>query len=116
MEPLKQVAADLPKERGLSFRLDAFGDHAELQFVTHGHHAAAQGPSTRGDGRFLHETPVDLYLVERELAALRETTSRTLAPTPEAAPSIFTILTEVRELKATCLRLEGLITKTVVKG
>ncbi|OPZ55423.1 MAG: hypothetical protein BWY91_01044 [bacterium ADurb.BinA028] len=49
-------------------------------------------------------------------AAHGETTSRTLAATPEAAPSIFTILTEVRELKATCLRLERLITQTVVKG
>ena len=55
-------------------------------------------------------------LVERELAALRETTSRTLAPAPEAAPSIFTILNEVREVKAMCQRLEGLITQQAVKG
>lgn len=55
-------------------------------------------------------------LVERELAVLRETTSRTLAPTPEAAPSIFTILNEVREVKAMCQRLEGLITQQAVKG
>ena len=55
-------------------------------------------------------------VVERELAALRETTSRTLAPAPEAAPSILAILNEVREVKAMCQRLEGLITQQAVKG
>ena len=55
-------------------------------------------------------------VVERELSVLRETTSRTLAATPKAAPSIFTILNEVREVKAMCQRLEGLITQQAVKG
>ena len=55
-------------------------------------------------------------VVERELAALRETTSRTLAPAPEAAPNILSILTEVREVRAMCQRLESLITQQAVKG
>ena len=54
--------------------------------------------------------------VERELAALRETTSRTLAPAPEAAPNILSILNEVREVRAMCQRLESLITQQAVKG
>ena len=55
-------------------------------------------------------------VVERELAALRETTSRTLAPAPEAAPTILSILNEVQEVKAMCQRLENLITQQAVKG
>lgn len=55
-------------------------------------------------------------VVERELAALRETTSRTLAPAPEAAPNILSILNEVREVRAMCQRLESLITQQAVKG
>ena len=55
-------------------------------------------------------------VVERELAALRETTSRTLAPAPEAAPNILPILNEVREVRAMCQRLENLITQQAVKG
>ena len=55
-------------------------------------------------------------VVERELAALRETTSRTLAPAPEAAPNILSILNEVREVRAMCQRLENLITQQAVKG
>jgi hypothetical protein len=44
-------------------------------------------------------------LVERELAALRETTSRTLAPAPEAAPTLFTILNELRDVRALVAQL-----------
>lgn len=47
-------------------------------------------------------------LVERELAVLRETTSRTLAPPPDVAPSIFAVLNEIREVKNIAIQILAL--------
>ncbi|MNS66612.1 hypothetical protein D3C72_998360 [compost metagenome] len=60
------VHANFRQQGVLGFRLDTLRDDHQPEVVRHRHDAAQQGPAVRGD--VLGELPVDLQVVEREVA------------------------------------------------